>query len=87
MFSYDSQTKRSERVESENAIDVQEKFTIQVLQDVYTLDHDKSQISLTRISDIGSGRPIKTVMKGPPSSRGFPALCVFQNAYIFVSGG
>ena len=26
-------------------------------------------------------------MKSPPSSRGFPALCVYSDAYIFVSGG
>lgn len=64
-----------------------EKFSVQVIQDVFTYDHDRSQPDLVRISDIASGSPVKTTMRKPPSSRGFPALCVYNNAFIFVSGG
>ena len=60
---------------------------MQVLQDVFTYDHDCDQPNLVCISKIASGSPIKNAMSKPLSSRGFPALCVFQDSYIFVSGG
>ena len=77
----------SDRTVHRDAINLQEKFTVQVLQDVFTYDHDVDQPNLVRISNLSSSNPMKTTMKKPPSSRGFPAVCVFQNAYIFVSGG
>ena len=87
LFSYDTATKSSGRIQSDTAIEVQEKFACQVFHDVYTLDHDKQQTSLTRISNLTSGRPEKTAMRNPPNSRGFPAVCVYNSAHIFVSGG
>ena len=87
LFQFDQGTKKCQKVTDTSTIDVQEKFSVQVLTDVYTYDHDVQQPSFVRISAISSGRPVKTVMKTPPSSRGFPALCTYNNAYIFVSGG
>ena len=65
VFSYEAATKKSGRIVSVDTINVQEYFTVQVLQDLYSYAHDVSETSLVRYSDLSSGRPLKTEMKNP----------------------
>ena len=86
VFSYDMTSKKAGKIVAADTIDMQEHFTVQVLQDLYSYAHDTSQTSLIRYATLGS-KPMKTEMRKPPVARGFPALAVYNSAFIFISGG